>query len=197
MKNRKKNGRYQSLLVILILILGTILLAACQTEADAPVETPTPDPVATMQAALQATAAASEEDRSGELARWSKELDAAETLWAASNVSKYALTVLYVNSGQQILQSHTITVENGAIIEQSAACSEQQKECIINKIDLENITVPGLFGMARNAINNDEVSDNGAEFNFDPHYGVPEWIVLKTNGDFPWYWHVESFEVLE
>ena len=193
--NRKKNGRYYPLL--LILMFGTIFLSACQTEADTPTETATPDPVATMQAALQATAAVSEADRSVELARWSEELDAAENLWASANVSKYALTVLYVNSGQQILQSHTIKVENGAIIEQSAACSEQQQDCIINEIDLENITVPGLFGMARNAINNDEISDTGAEFNFDPQYGVPEWIVLKTKGEFPWYWHVESFEVLE
>jgi len=178
-------------------MIMTMAWVACQSKPDAPSETATPDPVAGMQAALQATSAASQVDRTEQLNRWLAELDDAENRWQAASVSKYTLTVFYVNSPQQIIQYHTITVENGEIIEESAACSEQAPQCSIRKIDLINVTVPGLFGMTRNALNNDEIADNGTEFNFDPIYGVPEWIALKTSGEFPWYWHVESFEVIE
>ncbi len=57
--------------------------------------------------------------------------------------------------------------------------------------------VPGLFGMARNALINDEIGDGGTEFNFDPTYGVPAIIGLKSPGLNVWYWQIESFEVLE
>ena len=87
--------------------------------------------------------------------------------------------------------------ENGEIIADSATCSEQAPNCFIKDIDLQNITIPGLFGMIRSALNNDQIVDNGTQFNFDQTYGVPEWISLKTSGQFPWYWHVESFEIIE
>ncbi len=189
------NGRFPKTVSLIVLVI--ILFTACQSKEAAPAVPPTEDPVAAMQAALQATAAAGQADRSEQIAQWLAELDAAENQWGNANVSKYTLTVFYVNSPQSILQYNTIVVENGEIIEHSAACSEQAPNCFIKDIDLQNITVPGLFGMARSALNNDEIVDNGTQFNFDPTYGVPEWISLKTNGQFPWYWHVESFEVIE
>ena len=39
-----------------------------------------------------------------------------------------------------------------------------------SQIDLNNVTVPGLFGMARNALIHDQIVDNGTEFNFDSIY---------------------------
>lgn len=190
------NGRSHSLFKI-INLLFVCLLMACREESLVPALTPTVDPVVAMQAALQATSAAAQGERNEQLTRWLEELDTAESRWEAAGVSHYAITVFYVNSPQGIIQYHHVTVKDGEIIAEDAACSEQAPQCIIKKIDLQNVTVPGLLGMARNTIINDEIVDNGTEFNFDPIYGVPEWIALKTSGQFPWYWHVESFEVLE
>lgn len=189
------NGRFPKIISLIAIV--TLLFTACQSENIAPALSPTEDPVVAMQAALQATAAAGQADRSEQIARWLAELDAAESRWENANVHKYTLTTFYVNSSQSILQYNTIIVENGEIIADSAACSEQAPNCFIKDIDLQNITVPGLFGMIRSALNNDQIVDNGTQFNFDQTYGVPEWISLKTSGQFPWYWHVESFEIIE
>lgn len=179
------------------LFLCALVLVGCGgAEETAVGPTATPDPVLVMQAALQETAAAQTVGRADQLARWLEELDAAEARWQNAGVTAYRIEVLYINSPRSIGQRHTVTVRDGRIVEETADCANQNNDCILAQIDVNSVTAPGLFGMARSAIEADEITDNGTEFNFDPEYGVPEWISLKTNGQFPWYWHVEAFEPL-
>ncbi len=191
------NGRFWQKLSIFII---TIMLAAgCGGGASSTEPTPTVDPAQAMQAAIQATMAAEAGNRGEQMTTWLAELDEAEARWAANPVENYQIEVLYVETSRQVVQVHTITVADGAVVTEDVRCSDQAPGCVISKIPAEHLTIPGLFQTARNALENDEVNEFGGGFNFHETYGFPQNISLRTSGanQLPWYWQVESFTVNE
>ncbi|MCA9934808.1 MAG: hypothetical protein H6662_12845 [Ardenticatenaceae bacterium] len=180
----------------LFVLVSLLILVGCGAgNAETAVPTPTTDPSLVLQASIQATIAAQIGNRSENLSRWLLELNDAEALWEAAGVHEYTLSVLYVNSPRNIVQTHHLRVQDGAVVEESVECNPKET-CIIQKIDPNQITVPGLFAIAHDALRNDEINDNGTEFNWDPMYGVPEWISLRS-ANYPVYWQVLDFAVIE
>lgn len=191
------NGRLWQKLSILII---TIMLAVgCGSGAVSDAPTPTVDPAQAMQAAIQATMAAESGNRGEQIATWLAELDEAEARWAANPLENYEIEVLYVESSRQVIQIHTVTVEDGTVIAEDTRCSDQATGCVISKIPADRLTIPGLFQTARNALENDEINEFGGGFKFHETYGFPQHISLRTSGanQLPWYWQVESFTVKE
>ena len=188
----------KKLFLLLCLPLLLIACAGSSNEPAANTEPPaTEDPALALQAALQATMAAEQGDRGEQIAAWLAELETAESKWQTNPLQNYKIEVIYVNSNKAIIQIHTLTVKDGEIVDDTVRCSEQQQNCNFEQIDLANLTIPGLFTMARASLVNDEVNENSGGFQFHEEYGFPQFIGLKTTGGFPWYWQVESFEVLE
>lgn len=191
------NGRFpKQLFLFILLVLGTV---GCGGRVNNDDPTPTVDPAQAMQAAIQATMAAESGNRGEQMATWLAELDEAEARWAANPVENYQIEVLYVETSRQVVQVHTITVDDGAVVAEDVRCSDQAPGCVINKIPAERLTIPGLFQTARNALENDEINEFGGGFKFHETYGFPQNISLRTSGanQLPWYWQVESFTVNE
>ncbi len=191
------NGRFlKQLFLLIVLIVGSI---GCGGGASNPGPTPTADPAQAMQAAIQATMAAESGNRGEQIAAWLAELDEAEARWAANPVENYEIEVLYVESSRQVIQVHTVTVEDGAVAAEETRCSDQATGCVISKIPADRLTIPGLFQTARNALENDEINEFGGGFKFHETYGFPQNISLRTTGanQLPWYWQVKSFIVNE
>ena len=155
--------------------------------------TPTVDPALALQAAIQATMAAEQGDRGEQIATWLAELETAESKWATNPLENYELEIIYVNSNKSAIQIHSVVVEGGEVVSNDVRCSDQQPNCVFIEVDEALLTIPGLFGMARNALVNDEVSDTSGGFQFHEAYGFPQFIGLQTPGGFPWYWQVQSF----
>lgn len=181
------------LLRCFILLIGLLLFGTGCTQAGDDDVPATADPVAAMQASLQQTAAAMSAEQGDLQTRWLDELDTAVAKWEAANISSYTIEILYIDSSSGAAQRHVVTVEDGVMVENGRFCPSQTPNCIFQQIPEESLRVPGLFQTARNAILNNEINDNGAEFNFDPNVGIPEWIPLKSAGNNARYWHVESF----
>lgn len=192
------NGRFgHHLFLFFTLLLSGI---GCGGEASNPdSSSPTPDAAAAMQAAIQATIAAEAGNRGQLLATWAEELEAAETAWQAQEISRYMIVVAYTPSHTVNQSIYTLTVDNGEIVEESATCVAfgTNPSCVVEDIDPNTLTVPGLFATARNALNNDLINDTGNGFNFHDTYGLPQFIGLRSGGQFPWFWRVNAFEVLE
>ncbi|MAT95872.1 MAG: hypothetical protein CL608_01795 [Anaerolineaceae bacterium] len=191
------NGRlWQKLSILLITIM---LAVGCGRGAVNDAPTPTVDPAEAMQAAIQATMAAESGNRGEQIATWLAELDEAEARWAANPLENYEIEVLYVESSRQVIQIHTVTVEDGTVIAEDTRCSDQATGCVISKIPTDRLTIPGLFQTARNALENDEINEFGGGFKFHETYGFPQNISLRTTGTnaLPWYWQVESFTANE
>ena len=189
------NGRlHKHLFILLIVILFSV---GCGGNDAGP--TPTVDPAQAMQAAIQATIAAEQNNRGEQLIAWQSELDAAEKLWQDQNISSYTIVVAYTPSHTVNQSIYTLTVENGEIVDDSSTCAAfgTNLTCIIEQIDLDTLTVPGLFANARNALANDTINDSGNRFNFHDVYGVPQFILLQPTGQYPWFWQVNSIEVVE
>ena len=189
------NGRFWKYLLTLVAL--NFLSIGCGGASAGP--TPTVDPAAAMQAAIQATIAAEQGNRGEQIAAWLAELDAAEKLWQEQGIDDYTIVVAYTPSHTVNQSIYTLTIENDEIVEDSANCVAfgTNPTCIIEQIDLATLTVPGLFATARNALVNDTINDVGNEFNFHETYGVPQLISLRSTGQFPWFWQVNSFEELE
>lgn len=191
------NGRFQNYtLTFFILILVSV---SCGSDTSSAGPTPTTDPAAAMQAAIQATMAAEQGNRGEQIAAWLTELEEAEARWAANPVSNYEIEVLYVESTRQIIQFHTITVVDGVVTNEALRCSDQFVNCIFAEIETERFTIPGLLQTARATLENDEVNDASGGFDFHETYGFPQLIGLRSPGanSPPWYWQVESFAVTE
>ena len=163
---------------------------------DAP--TPTTDPVQAMQAALQATAAATDADRRTIIAQWQHNLADAEARWQANQVNDYTITVAYSPESTIDRSVYIIRFVDGEIVEESADCiaGSDNKGCVIERIDRTNLTVPGLLGMAKNALENDLI-DVEYPLEFHETYGYPFQIGLETRSILGFYWRVESFTVNE
>jgi hypothetical protein len=124
------------------------------------------------------------------------EMDQAEEKWNGQKVSGYRVEVLVVNSIWHA-QSHKLVVENGAVVESSAACSPapfEGKTCDVRPFDAEAYTVPGLFARAR-----EQQQGQGAQWlkiTFDPTYGFPSQISYDDPNvtDADWTWRVMEFE---
>lgn len=159
--------------------------------------TVTVDPAIALQVALQATMAAEEGDRGEQIAAWLTELETAESQWAANPLRNYELEILYVDSNKNAIQIHTVVVENGDVKSNDIRCSEQVTNCVFTEIDDAVLTIPGLFGMARSALVNDEISVKSGGFKFHETYGFPQFIGLQTSSGAPWYWQVQSFAATE
>jgi len=191
------NGRFpKQLFLLIVLIVGSL---GCSGGASNPGPTPTVDPVQAMQAAIQATMAAEAGNRGELLATWAEELEAAEKTWQEQGIHRYTIVVAYTSSHTVNQSIYTLTVDNGEIVEDSATCVAfgTNSNCVIDDIDLTALTVPGLFATARNALNSDTINDTSGGFNFHETYGVPQFIGLRSTGQFPWFWQVNTFEVLE
>ena len=191
------NGRFpKQLFLFTLLLLGSL---GCGGTTSKVGPTPTVDPVQVMQAAIQATIAAEQGNRGASLATWAEELEAAEQVWQEQGIDHYTITVAYTSSDSVNQSIYTLTVEDGEIIDDGATCVAfgTNSSCVIEDIDLVTLTVPGLFALARNALESDTVNDVGNDFNFHETYGVPQFISLRSTGQFPWFWQVNAFEVLE
>ena len=185
---------------LLFTTLMLIILVACGNgEGDVPADevesgpTPTVDPAIALQAAIQATMAAEQGDRGEQIATWLAELETAESKWATNPIENYEIEIIYVNSNKNAIQIHSVVVEDGQVVSNDVRCSDQQPSCVFIDVDEEVLTIPGLFGMARTALVNDEVSETSGGFQFHDEYGFPQFIGLQTPGGFPWYWQVQSF----
>jgi hypothetical protein len=120
----------------------------------------------------------------------------AEGRWQEQGIDDYRIEVLVVRSIWHA-QSHVITVENGVVTEQTAACIQAPAEfeaCEVEAFAAEDFTVPDLFAKAR-----DSSDQEWIEVVYDPTYGYPDSISFNNpeivDGD--WSWGVTSFEVLE
>ena len=188
--------------ILLLLFISLLLLAGCQSGgADAgEVEGPTPtvDPVIAFQAAIQATIAAEESDRAELIAQWLEDLDEAQAAWEASPVENYTISVIFTPQTTVNQSLYTITVENGEITNQTSTCAAfgTNANCIVDDIDYNNVTIPGLFGMAQNALANDMINQD-IPLDFHEEYGFPQFIALQSSGQFPWFWQVTSFQPTE
>ncbi len=179
----------------LIALLFMLLMGCGRSEQTAVSPTSTIDPVLILQAAIQATIAANEAQQGERIAQWQTELTDAEALWQEAAIDDYTITVTYFNSTKGVFQIHTLRVENGEIVADSVACSQQNLNCIFERIDLTAVTVPGLFGTAHAALNSGQISPNSSGFNFDPETGVPEIVPLQS-GNAASYWRVDAFETI-
>lgn len=191
------NGRlWKQCIIFIILIVATV---GCGGRASSNEPTPTADPAAAMQAAIQATIAAEQGNRGEQINAWLAELDAAEKLWQEQSINDYTIVVAYTPSHTVNQSIYTLTVADGEIVEDSATCVAfgTNPTCVVDELDLATLTVPGLFAAARNALVNDTVNDSGNDFNFHETYGLPQLISLKSPGQFPWFWQVNSFQVTE
>lgn len=118
--------------------------------------------------------------------------------WNDQKIRSYRIAVLKVNSIWHA-QTHTITVRDGVVTEQSAVCTPapfEGRECKVNEFDPNKFTVDGLF---RTAL---EYAPDSAKYQlrvtFDEKYHYPTTISRDqanvTDDDI--FWRVTSFEVL-
>ena len=187
----------KKLMHLIMLLCAGAFLAGCtgggETEAG---PTSTPDAAAAMQAAIQATMAAEQADRGEQIANWLVELEAAQEIWDNAEIDAYEISVLYVDTTRQVIQQHFLEVRDGEIVRAEAACGEQNPNCVIADINVENMTVSGLFSLAYNALVNDEINEFSGGFQFHEAAGFPQFIGLRAPNQVPWYWQVQSFTIL-
>lgn len=191
------DGRFWRTLFLLSLVVLAGAGCSSRPEDDSPA--PTADPAAALQAAIQATMAAEQANRGEFLAAWLGDLVEAEDRWSDNPVTNYDIEVLYVESGRQVIQIHSLTVVEGEVVAEEVRCSEQFQNCIFADIPTGRFTVPGLFQTARFALENDEINANSGGVSFHETYGFPQFIGLRSPGanPLPWYWQVETFSVKE
>lgn len=130
------------------------------------------------------------------------QVEKAERLWEAQSIASYRIQVSH-GRGTWHFQTHTITVKDGQVVEQSAACTTAPmetamgKECEVEPFDAEEYTVPGLFATARSLA--EAHPDQGVEIEFDSTYCFPRRIRFDLPDviDEDEGWGVGSFEVLD
>ncbi|HEX3049428.1 MAG TPA: DUF6174 domain-containing protein [Aggregatilineaceae bacterium] len=125
------------------------------------------------------------------------QLDEAETQWQAAGISSYTISV--TDASFWSVQTNTITVEDGVIIDQSATCinspMQQDGACQPKPFDPAAYTVSGLFEHARSSAAIDE--GLYTTITFDPEFHFPSSIGFDNPEilDEQWIITVESFEV--
>lgn len=160
--------------------------------------TPTVDPVIAMQALLQATIDA-DTGHHFTLDEWQAGIEAGKQRWASADVNDYLITVAYfsvMNEGQSI---YTVEVRDGEIVEQTETCNSfgTSSGCVIERIDIETVTVPGLFNLVESGMSNETLNFEMLEPKFDEAFGYPAAVsILPSSSINAGFWRVESFELL-
>ncbi len=131
---------------------------------------------------------------SGKLAQ----IDRAEQQWREQKIEHYQLEVLEVRSIWHA-QLHRITVDHGAVVDQSASCIPAPFEagkCSVQPFNATDFTVPHLFQLARAEMERDHGEWTKVEF--DSIYGFPSHIGYNHPKivDEDWGWQVKAFQIL-
>ncbi len=121
----------------------------------------------------------------------------AEQQWQAQHIARYRIQVQQMSAIWH-LQRYVITVQNGAVVDQSSTCIPapiEGRECKVLPFAAEDYTVAGLFETARSMAQSEL---GGVTITFDPTYGFPSLIDSAPPGviDGDQSWRVLSFEVL-
>lgn len=127
------------------------------------------------------------------------ELVEAEKTWTGENISSYQIEVLVVESIWHA-QSHTIIVQENAVIESSARCIPAPTElgtCEVEAFSAEKYTVPGLFVQAQSQLESQYAQ--WLKITYDPIFGFPHQISFDNPDmiDEDWSWRVTAFEILK
>ncbi len=132
----------------------------------------------------------------------SAEITRGESKWQTQGIPSYVIEVSH-GSGTWHYQTHTITVQNGEVIDASATCVDAPMEtalgqkCEVQAYDPEDYTVLGLFKLAWAHF--EVFPTENLEIEFDPAYGFPTTIRYDDPDivDDDQYWGVRSFEIYE
>ena len=125
------------------------------------------------------------------------QIGAAEQHWQAQHITSYRIQIQHVASIWH-LQRYTITLRDGAVVDQSASCIPapfEGRECSVQPFAAKDYTVAGLFETARSLAKS---ARGGVTITFDPTYGFPASIDSTPSNlvDADQSWKVLSFEVL-
>lgn len=183
-------------LFLYIFAIGALI--GCGSSEIADEATATVDPVLAMQAALQSTIEADLGEQEGGIEVWREALTDARQTWANANVDDYTITVTYTPNTNNTQTIYTIEVRDNEIVSQSDSCIffGTDTHCIVEKIDFETVTVPGLHNLIEAKLESREINANGIEPDFDETYGYPIFISLPAQGQIAHFWRVDSFEPL-
>lgn len=126
------------------------------------------------------------------------QLDQAEQQWREQKIEHYQLEVLVVRSIWHA-QLHRITVDQGAVVDQTASCIPAPIEagkCAVEPFNAEDFTIPQLFQLARAEMERDQGEWTKVEF--DSTYGFPSHIGYNHPEiiDEDWGWQVKAFKIL-
>ncbi|MFN2144605.1 MAG: DUF6174 domain-containing protein [Anaerolineales bacterium] len=132
----------------------------------------------------------------------SADITRGESKWQSQDIQNYIIEVAH-SAGTWHYQTHTITVQNGEVIDASATCivapmeTALGQECEVQAYDPEDYTIPGLFKLAWAHFEN--FPTQNLEVEFDPDYGFPTAIRYDDPDilDDDQYWGVKSFRILE
>lgn len=115
------------------------------------------------------------------------ELEAATARWNSQQVQRYQLTVSH-RQGTWDTQNITLTVENGQITDSQHTCFPQ-KNCVLQPVEPETVTIEALFETAVAVI---ALNDPETQITFSQTYGYPNGVIYTDAS-----WVVNGFEVLE
>ena len=125
-------------------------------------------------------------------------IEEAESRWQQQGIASYRIEVSVFRSIHHA-QSYQITVQDGAVVDQSASCIPAPLEfgkCKVEPFEADAYTVPGLFAKASSMLQ--ESYKTWCKVSFDPTYGFPSQISYNHPDmvDEDWGLSVASFEVL-
>lgn len=102
-------------------------------------------------------------------------LTAGERQWQQGGIVNYRIVVTDANFAR--IQTNTITVRNGIVVDQSATCTGpaiwRSLPCKVQPFNAMDYIVPGLFARAQDDLAN---TTHTTTITIDPHYGYPRVI---------------------
>jgi hypothetical protein len=128
------------------------------------------------------------------LAACRSELESAQERWAEAGVESYTIVVRLVE-GPWHLQDHTVTVQDGQVVESSATCIPslfENGQCEVDPFVPDDFTVAGLFAAAAQM---SEDYGRSTTITFDEQYGYPATVRYDDPNiaDEELYWQVTAF----
>jgi hypothetical protein len=139
----------------------------------------------TARALTTAIAASAEPPFDASLLR--AELETAVTLWQSHSIERYQVTVRHGQSTWNT-QIFTIIVENGTVIDSKHTCFPE-KDCILQEVDPDSLTVEALFKTAEAVI---ALNDPETQLTFNQTYGYPNSLTYEEAS-----WVLDSFALLD
>ena len=129
---------------------------------------------------------------------WSAEIARNEAKWREHDIDDYRVVVRV--SSLWHMQTHSLIVQDGVVVEMSASCTPapiEGRECEVRPFRGDSYAVPGLFDQARWIAEQGEAQHITIEF--DARYGYPTRISYDDPEviDEEWGWGVPEFEPLE